>query len=274
MFVHAQPEHGCACTPANKGKVLKLHRSVNSMCFHRSQLSGSESSVRVRIVRRGFTLIELLVVIAIISLLVSILLPSLKQAKELAKRTVCMSNIHQLSLGVTLYANDFDGWLPESEYVPSDWTWYYSWYNTLQNLGIFDGNPRDNGTVKGLSLCPSETNISWGGDWVVCGANVRGFFMGTHYGINGYMTKSNPTYGMIWRRFSDIRSPNERLLLCDAIDRRSSKSYVAPYRHLDGAVLLFSDASVEYREQEKILCDWNGIGNYHVEYFWGAGRND
>ena len=47
---------------------------------------------------RGFTLIELLVVIAIISLLVSILIPSLKRAKELARRAVCASNLHQPGL--------------------------------------------------------------------------------------------------------------------------------------------------------------------------------
>ena len=68
---------------------------------------------------RGFTLIELLVVVAIIALLVAILLPSLKRAREQAKRAVCASNIHQLIVGLHLYHEDNGGELPgRSGYVP------------------------------------------------------------------------------------------------------------------------------------------------------------
>jgi prepilin-type N-terminal cleavage/methylation domain-containing protein len=62
--------------------------------------------------RRGFTLIELLVVIAIISLLVSILLPSLNQAKQLAKATACMSQLAGIGKALAIYANDNDGFYP------------------------------------------------------------------------------------------------------------------------------------------------------------------
>ncbi len=60
--------------------------------------------------RRGFTLIELLVVVAIISLLVAILLPSLAKAKELARTTVCLTQLRQLGISMDLYRQEGGGY--------------------------------------------------------------------------------------------------------------------------------------------------------------------
>ncbi len=60
-------------------------------------------------IRRAFTLIELLVVIAIIAILAAILFPVFAQAKAAAKKTTCLSNMRQLSVGALLYELDNDG---------------------------------------------------------------------------------------------------------------------------------------------------------------------
>jgi len=56
--------------------------------------------------RKGFTLIELLVVMVIIALLIGLLLPALSRAKEEARKTQCRSNMRQIGMAVTMYAND------------------------------------------------------------------------------------------------------------------------------------------------------------------------
>ncbi len=62
--------------------------------------------------KRGFTLIELLVVVAIIALLIAILLPSLARAREMARRSVCSSNLRQIGLALNTYAQDNEDTFP------------------------------------------------------------------------------------------------------------------------------------------------------------------
>jgi len=74
-----------------------------------SLATGQQHRRPVRVPRKdGFTLIELLVVIAIIAILAALLLPVLSAAKEHALRTSCVSNMHQIGVGWTMYSSQFN----------------------------------------------------------------------------------------------------------------------------------------------------------------------
>ena len=61
-----------------------------------------------RIQSSGFTLIELLVVISIIAMLVAILLPALRQAREVARQSQCLANTRQIGIVSHIYNHDYE----------------------------------------------------------------------------------------------------------------------------------------------------------------------
>lgn len=84
-----------------------------------------------RSLRKGFTLIELLVVVAIIALLISILLPSLGRARELANRSACAANVKGILTSMAVYGNENNDVLPLAGTFTSGATG--QWDNSLDN---------------------------------------------------------------------------------------------------------------------------------------------
>lgn len=74
----------------------------------------------------GFTLIELLVVVSIIALLISILLPSLKNAREQAQGVACAAGIRGVSTALFMYRSEFNGFVPHNLWSERDWPICYS----------------------------------------------------------------------------------------------------------------------------------------------------
>ncbi len=87
--------------------------------------------------RRAFTLIELLMVIAIVALLISILLPQIRGARESGWMVKCQSNQRQLGMASEQYTQEFGEWVVREAGTGrnngdlcgdrGDWGWRYPW---------------------------------------------------------------------------------------------------------------------------------------------------
>ncbi|MFO0837803.1 MAG: prepilin-type N-terminal cleavage/methylation domain-containing protein [Phycisphaerae bacterium] len=136
-----------------------------------------------RTARRAFTLIELLVVVAIIALLISILLPSLRCARESARTAKCGALLHALGNGIQTYATESKDWIPGTNtsgatfaigllqagsggvnYLRSTrlavqrYDWISPFLSTETALG--ENRAKRFRTIVNTYLCPSQGNIT------------------------------------------------------------------------------------------------------------------
>ncbi len=165
--------------------------------------------------KKAFTLIELLVVIAIIALLMSILMPSLAKVKELARVSVCSSNLRQLSLASVLYAQDYEDWLPPVNHDQAGQYWFhqispYMGDNNYQEYAA-DGNSDVQSLYDGpmkTAFCPNARKISNTGIGSASEAwefpSTWGFGAGS-YGMNLWTSKHK---GSSWEEHPALPAEN------------------------------------------------------------------
>jgi len=108
--------------------------------------------------KKAFTLIELLVVIAIIALLLSILMPSLRMAREQAKSVTCRNNLKQIGLAFILYTGDNEGKFPRNGGI---------WIIRFMPYIGGQGDQEDDYRVMGVYNCPSYPNKEQTVDYVI-----------------------------------------------------------------------------------------------------------
>lgn len=213
-------EYTCNVRPASSIKLMGICSVVNS------------PRSRHPAFRSKFTLIELLVVIAIIAILAAMLLPVLKNAREMGKGTVCINNIKQVGLAFMDYSEANKEWMPLNYYPDPP---YPYGGRPWVALVAYYFNPKialENGfagydSVK-MFKCPSENP--------------------PYESYTGFAFCGNPG----GEKLSTILRPSNRARLCDGIGAiyppwgvTYSVSSRARYRHASGINILFFDQHIE-----------------------------
>ena len=101
----------------------------------------------------AFTLIELLVVISIIAILMAIMVPALRKARQQGRDVVCRNNLRQVGLAANLYADEWDLYIPRGAAGRARKAWYQLFMPFLAQRPI--GN--DYRVVK-IFRCPGYPN--------------------------------------------------------------------------------------------------------------------
>ncbi len=234
----------------------------------------------------AFTLIELLVVISIIALLMSIMMPALAKAREVAKKTACVANLKQQGVACSMYLLDYEHKFPRQD-PRQDYLGYFSWGgkagaspNARTSERLLNPYMSVMGKVKINSgdaplmvfKCPADIGSTAG--WYDpaasegCPRQPTDFYaLGASYGYNaapGNIVKETINgvpmfWGVAGRRVEEMYKPNEVLVAtCGAFGAygfyESHKAKFMNYywhnKKEDGwANILFTDMHVDYKKR-------------------------
>lgn len=168
--------------------------------------------------KRAFTLVELLVVIAIIAILIAILLPSLRRAKEAGLRISCASNMRALGQAFVMYTQENKGFFPRPGVLadPADWIYWHPGRNLNDSrIAKMVGKTFQ----PKLFTCPSD--------------DPKTHLLGYPYSytINGYISVWDLSRKTL--KMSEVMQPSSKILLIDESGDTADDGCWAP-SHFDG----------------------------------------
>jgi len=201
---------------------------------------------------------ELLVVMTIIVILAAMLMPALQQAREKSRQAVCMGNLRQIGMNMTMFCGEHNDYFPP--YFCSG-TWgggryemngSSTWYSQIIK-NVSENKPS-------ILKCPSNPDhTSW-------------HFPYSQYAYNLYLNRAEAAGGLELRLDTTVRPSSALVIVADAYGGVYFNKYNIPegfenpangadsigdgrgigYWHSNGANLLYADGHVEWRSDKEI----------------------
>lgn len=192
--------------------------------------------------RDGFTLIELLVVIAIISILASILMPVFSRARGKGRQAACISNQKQITLALSMYAQDYDEVFPPGQSgATADTQWYNAIFPYTRNRQIMFCPDRKD-SAPGYAMNYLAAGHSLGSFWDASTKIIIGDVRPEVIGANGKTGDDG------WW----LTDPNNNLCGAPMDTSFSGDANRWPQRHNEGVIYGFVDGHVKWAREEQL----------------------
>jgi len=195
-------------------KSVKIN--AEKMTFCRDGLFRPGRNESLQTTPSGFTLIELLVVIAILGLLMSVLLPALRKAKQSAQKLVCFSNMRQTGIALNCYLFTEDGRLPSSSCHLSDPTQFW-----LYILAQYTNEDM-------LFHCPADRSKHPFLDWENLPKPIPPDYRWASYALNPLMDRNSMYHKGKFNKVSNIRNPRYSIWIFESPDSWTSQDHCHP----------------------------------------------
>jgi prepilin-type N-terminal cleavage/methylation domain-containing protein/prepilin-type processing-associated H-X9-DG protein len=219
----------------------------------------------------GFTLTELLVVVGIMAVLAALIFPVFAQAREQARKSLCLSNLRQIGLALSMYVDDHDGFFPNTGdpylWMGRRWRWPLKLYLAYPAQRDADASQDPNlsvGAGAHILVCPSDPDAQNKWDSTSYGYSAAFYFAPEQ--INRMrqsdLIQDNP-FAPVGQSLTAVAFPSEKAVVAEWLTNHDAVK-VGWWDWRGGRNYLFADGRARYLPATSIRPAGDGFPDINL----------